>query len=168
MKRVLIVTAIALGIWSGGTARLSAFRAPETPSLPNFDRRLAHLSKQEAELAPDKAVAADELRQRVPGLRIDVDRLLGTPNYLASSQSFLSGPNGQGGSISSATANAFAANDPQRALKAFLQEHAAMFGYGAEILETATVKRNYVTAHNGLRTTVWEQSFDGEIGRAHV
>ena len=69
MKRVLIVTAIALGIWSGGTARLSAFRAPETPSLPNFDRRLAHLSKQEAELAPDKAVAADELRQRVPGDR---------------------------------------------------------------------------------------------------
>lgn len=161
MKRVLIVTAIALGIWSGGTARLSAFRAPETPSLPNFDRRLAHLSKQEAELAPDKAVAADELRQRVPGLRIDVDRLLGTPNYLASSQSFLSGPGGQGGSISSATANAFAADDPHRALKAFLQEHAALFGYGAEVLDTATVKRNYVTAHNGLRTTIWEQKFDG-------
>ena len=47
-----------------------------------------------------KAAKAAELRDRVPGLQIDFDEIRATPKRIASASAFLSGPGGQGGSIS--------------------------------------------------------------------
>ena len=63
--------------------------------------------------------------------------------------------------ISAAAAGVVPASDPHRPIKAFLNEHAQLFGHGAEALDNARVKRDYVTPHNGLRTVVWEQQLDG-------
>jgi len=54
-----------------------------------------------------------------------------------------------------------AKDDPYRAIKAFLIENAALFGHGAEVLTNAVVARDFVTAHNGMRTTIWQQQLDG-------
>src|SRR6202040_2177012 len=34
------------------------------------------------------------------------------------------------------------------------------FGHGAEVLHDAVVKRQFVAAHNGLRTVIWQQQVD--------
>src|SRR6185369_5157272 len=36
-----------------------------------------------------------------------------------------------------------------------------LFGHGPEVLLSARRARDYVTAHNGLRTVVWEQQLEG-------
>jgi hypothetical protein len=46
-------------------------------------------------------------------------------------------------------------------IKAFLNEHSALFGHDASALSSANLARDYVTTHNGLQTTVWEQTQDG-------
>src|SRR5262249_3145800 len=55
------------------------------------------------------------------------------------------------------------AGDPDVAVKAFLAEHAALFGHGPEVLDpgNATKDRDAVAAHNGLHTVVWNQQLDG-------
>jgi len=51
--------------------------------------------------------------------------------------------------------------ESHRSVKAFLDEHASVFGHGSEILKDAAVRRDHVARHNGLRTVVWEQQLDG-------
>jgi hypothetical protein len=50
-------------------------------------------------------------------------------------------------------------NDPL-AVK-FLDEHVALFGYGAGALASAKITRESTGAHNGLRRVVWQQQLDG-------
>jgi Zn-dependent metalloprotease len=52
------------------------------------------------------------------------------------------------------------ANDPHRVIKAFLNEHSALFGHDSSILVSAKVERDYVTEYNGLHTTIWQQTLD--------
>ncbi|MBI5384185.1 MAG: M36 family metallopeptidase [Verrucomicrobia bacterium] len=103
----------------------------------------------------------DHLHARVPRARVEFDPVVGSPKSVAASDGFLSGPRGEGRGISKAAADAFKADDPHHATKAFLQEHRALFGHGSEALDTAPVKREFVTPHNGLRTVVWQQQVDG-------
>jgi hypothetical protein len=42
--------------------------------------------------------------------------------------------------------------DPDRPVKAFLQEYQALFGFGPEAITNATVQRDDVSAGNGART----------------
>ena len=51
--------------------------------------------------------------------------------------------------------------DPHAPLKQFLDENAALFGRGADILSTAVISREYVTDRTGVRTVVWQQQLDG-------
>src|SRR5206468_10364898 len=51
--------------------------------------------------------------------------------------------------------------DPNHRIKQFLDENAALFGHSAEALSAARVSREFTTAHNGMRTVVWEQQQDG-------
>ena len=134
-----------------------AFRQPNTPQLPNFDRRTAAT----AEPLPAASAAAKGLTSRVPGLKVDFDEHTGTPKWIQTGEGFLSGPAGSGRGISPQTAAAFATNDVDRATKAFLQEHQALFGFGPEVLAAARSRREFVTPHSGLRTVVWDQELDG-------
>jgi uncharacterized repeat protein (TIGR01451 family) len=136
-----------------------AFERPGEPSLPNFDKRKA-VAPQVKAPDPARSVALGQLRTRVPGLRVEFDELLDTPRWIASSEGFLSGPKGEGKGISPAKARAFPEDDPHRAIKAFVEEHRALFGHGAGALGLASIQRDYVTPHNGLRTVAWQQRVD--------
>src|SRR6185436_4204774 len=89
--------------------------------------------------------------------KIDLDEILGTPKWVRSERSVLSGPNGRGRGVPTRAAAPFATNDSHRAAKGFLREHRALFGHGPEVLDGATIQREFVTPHTGLKTVVWEQ-----------
>jgi hypothetical protein len=130
------------------------------PELANFDKR-AHGASMADAPSRDYSIGLEKLKAAIPGVRIDRDEILGTPAWIVSTRGFLSGPGGQGLGIAPETAAAFPTDDPNRAIKAFLQQHRAIFGHGPEVLQNARVKREFVTPHNGLRTVIWEQQFDG-------
>ena len=129
----------------------------QTP-LPNLDARTRNTS---ASIMPEKSAALDHLRQTSPGVKVEFEPVSGAPKMVSSTGGFLTGPDGNGGTISAKNLASFAVTDPQHVTKSFLQEHRALFGHGPEALTTARVRRDAVTAHNGLRTMVWEQQADG-------
>jgi uncharacterized repeat protein (TIGR01451 family) len=116
-----------------------------------------------AQAETERSAGLERLRQRVPGVAIEFDPRSASPKGIASMSGFLTGPQGEDGAVSRATVAGIAAGDPYRPIKGFLLAHRALFGYGPEALDSAQarVARDYVTAHNGLRTIVWEQQVDG-------
>jgi uncharacterized repeat protein (TIGR01451 family) len=124
--------------------------------LPDFDQRAAKAVRVE----PAQQQAKELLASRVAGLRVEWDRLLASPRWVYSRHGLLGGLNGRG-AVSAAALRLFSPGDTNRVLKAFVREHAALFGHGDEVLESALLKRSFVTAHNGLRTMVWEQQHLG-------
>jgi len=148
--------------------------APAAPTAPtetrkvmaNFDRRaeLPGWEPRQQALATsraDRQVAAARLLARVPGVRVDFDEALGSPKFIASTRGFLATADGKSGAVSEPRLAQFAADDPQRLVKAFLEEHSALFGHGAAVLAEARLVRDYETAHSGLRTYVWQQQLEG-------
>jgi hypothetical protein len=135
-----------------------AFQPPERPGLPDIDRRGGGAA---VAAARERQVAVAELRAQVAGVGIDFNEVVGGPKWVRSRNGYLSGPGGEGKGISAAVAAGYGTNDPHRAVKAFLQEHRALFGHGPEALAAARTYREYVTPHNGMRTTLWQQELDG-------
>ena len=152
MKRIFIALSFAMAL--SAVAFQPSARAP----LPNFDRRTDGAA---GGLAPGQRQAVNELKARVPELEVTHSKLLRAPDFFSSRAGFLTGPDAAGLGVLPATAQAIPAADPHRAVKAFLNEHAALFGYDASALADARVTRDYVTAHNGLRTVVWQQQLNG-------
>lgn len=148
--------ALALGC---ATPLALAQVAPAREALPNVDKRLD--GQNRPAVADGKQQALAKLRNRVPGLQADIDPLLKSPNFISSTHGFLTGPNGEGGAVSANAARALPDNDPHRSIKAFLNDNAGVFGHGAEVLTGAKINRDFVTAHNGLKTTIWQQQVDG-------
>ena len=128
------------------------------PAIPSFDKRTIVPAKPETLALQLQGEA--QLKSRLPSVTVDYDARLGTPKFIRASLGFLTGPNGQGGAVSAATAQTFAADDSYRPVKAFLAEHTALFNFGAEVLQGAVVSRESVAAHNGMRTVVWQQQLD--------
>src|SRR6185503_4389167 len=139
----------------------AAFQPPAQAPLPNYDRRTRNAAAVPDAIAPEHAVAINSLKTRVPQLEVKRSKVSGAPNFFSSHASFLTGPDAQGLAVLPATSAGFAKSDPHRAVKAFLNEHSALLGYGAEALNGARVSREYVGAHNGLRTVVWQQELNG-------
>jgi hypothetical protein len=138
---------------------MSAQNSPAQTPLPNFDARPAASSA--AVVAPEKSAAVAKLRQAAPGLRVEFEPVSGAPKEVSSADGFLTGPDGNGRAISAANLAGVSATDSNRVIKAFLNEHRQLFGHGAEALAAARIRRDDVTAHNGLHTMVWEQAVDG-------
>ncbi|MBI5383603.1 MAG: M36 family metallopeptidase [Verrucomicrobia bacterium] len=112
-------------------------------------------------MSPEQASAASRWRARQPGLRVDFHPVSGAPKRVSVTDGFLTGPDGAGGTLPAKSLAGFPADDPHRVTKAFLHEHRDVFGHGPEALDQAAIHREYVTAHNGLKTVVWEQRLDG-------
>ena len=129
------------------------------PAIAGFDSRTPVAAKPETLALQQQGEA--HLKAQMSYVTVDYDVQLGTPKFIRSSRGFLTGPNGQGGAVSATTAQALPANDPYRAVKGFLNENTSLFNFGAEALSGATVARDSVGAHNGLRTVVWQQQLDG-------
>lgn len=156
--------ALLLGFALVGGIAWAHVEPKDRERLPDFDRREQRATTTAAgHGAVAKSAALDEtrLRNRVRGVAVDRDPLTGAAAFVGSPDTFLTGENGQGGAVSAARLAALPAAEPQREVKAFLDEHRAVFGHGAETLAQTRVARDYVTGHNGLRTTVWQQQVDG-------
>ncbi len=153
MCRLCLLASFALNLLN-----VQAFGPSTQPELPNFDRRAVGTDQQ---AAAENPVALTALRAQLPDARVHFDERVGTPKWIVAERGFLSGPGGSGRGIRAQTAAAFGVKEPQRATKAFLKEHQSLFGFGPEILATARLKRQFITTHNGLTTTVWEQDLDG-------
>src|SRR4051794_39965763 len=95
MKRVCLLSLLALSV----ALPLKAFRPSDRPPLPNFDKREAGAALH-SKLSPGKAEAAARLKERVQGLKVDVDPVVGSPKFVSSTWDFLSGPDGLGKGIS--------------------------------------------------------------------
>lgn len=139
---------------------VAAPTASQVSALAGFDRREKGAGAKLREDRETRRRAAKELERTVRGVRVDFDERLGSPAFIASTEQFLTDAGGKGGAVSPEQATRFAAVD-HGVVHAFLSEHAALFGHGPEVLENARLARDYVTPHNGLRTTVWQQQFEG-------
>jgi uncharacterized repeat protein (TIGR01451 family) len=148
---------IAVAALTGATA-FAQVRPTHRADIPDFDSRAVNAT---AALAPSRGEAKARLASMLPRVSVDIDPLLQTPSFIRSQDGFLSGPGGQGRAITSSSLAGLDANDPLLPIKAFLNEHAALYGHGAESLAQATVKKEFTDAHNGLHTVVWQQQFDG-------
>ncbi len=122
-----------------------AFHSSETAPLPDFDKRTPAAS-------PKPTAPA--------GLNVSRDPITGAPKFVTAARGFLTAP-GSPSKTTAAKSRAAVGGDPHQTLKTFLNEHASLYGHGAEVLATATVTRDFTAAHNGLRTTVWQQQVDG-------
>src|ERR1043166_3658096 len=131
-------------------------RPTHRQDIPNFDKRV-RAEPNAAELA-QREQGKVHLHAQLPSAEVSFDALLDSPKFIRARAGFLTGPNGQGLSVS---ARAISSNDPYGPVKSFLNEHSALFGHGAEVLTGAKVTRESVGAHNGLRTVVWQQQLDG-------
>jgi len=131
----------------------SAQNAVSRESLTNFDQRARALTvaPAKAAVAAGQKTARAVLQQRAPDVMVDFDPVLGSPKWVRSSAGKLSG------AVPAATAKRFAKDEP---VKAFLEEHRALFRHGPEVLATARATRNH-TNEFGMRTVAWEQRVDG-------
>ena len=157
LRKLALTVALLLTLSLTGAR---AFASQTQAELPNFDKRQEIISLSAAPALDHRAALAN-LKARLPDARVDFDELLGSPKWITSVHGFLTGPEGRGGGISPKTLAEFSADDPYHVTKAFLREHSALFGHGPEVLDAARIKREFVTAHNDLRTVVWEQQVDG-------
>jgi uncharacterized repeat protein (TIGR01451 family) len=123
---------------------------------PDYDKRAP---AQQTDPAAQKALV--DLKSQLSSAAVDFDGLLGTPKFARSQDGFLTGPNGEGRAVSAKSLQAISASDPDRGVKAFLNEHSSLYGHGAEALVAAKITRTSITPHNGLRTVVWQQQLDG-------
>src|SRR5262249_31314471 len=142
-------------VWAAGGSGALAFQAEKEPGLPNFDLRQAG-ADQFAQQDPARRAAFGHFRARVPDAGMDSDETVRAPRRVLARRGYLSGPKGEGRGVPAEVAREFPREDPQRGAKAFLKEHRALFGHGPEALAAARIKREFVTAHNGLKTVVWE------------
>jgi hypothetical protein len=119
-------------------------------------------------------LAVARFRERWPQVQLDFDPVLLSPKSVLPRLGYLTGPGGAGGTVSEAVAAMFDPADPDRPVKAFLQEHQTLFGFGPEVLEpppsqtNATTRpgqarryKDYVAAGTGARTVVWQQQVTG-------
>ncbi len=141
--------------------RLNAWAVvpPEQRALSNFDRR-SNLPSQALGETPAQRSAVNLLQERISNIQVDFDEFLGTPRFVRSPDGFLTGPGGTGRAVRAETARRVPVSDPHRPVKNFLNEYAALFGHGAEALADARTNRDFVAAHNGVRTVVWQQQVD--------
>ena len=147
------------GVASFGGNAIAQTTPEHHESLPNIDARV-HV-EQAAAMVESRNAAKARLQSQLSGTEVSFDPLLDTPKFVRAKIGFLTGDNGVGVTVTPQAVSSFSANDPHRAVKGFLNEHSDLFGHGAEALQGATITRDGVTAHNGLRTVAWQQKLDG-------
>ena len=140
----------AVAAWLAVAVALSA------GALPDVDRRPSRVPER-----PAAAQRAKVLGQRLPQVTADWAPVTGAAHWVANRDGFLTGADGDGGAVSHAFRMRQRDDDPDRAVKAFLDEHADLFGHDASALTRARPIRAYVSEHNGLRTAAWQQEHAG-------
>ncbi len=148
-----LLTALLPALLFIGSGVLRA--ASGTEELTGYDKR----RERRADPAAEQKNAFQELRRRAGRVEVDFDAVLASPKWVQVADGELTGTRGEGKSVPAAAA-ARHRNDPDGVVKAFMEEHRALFGHGPEALGQAAKTRDYVTEHNGVRKTVWQQRVD--------
>jgi hypothetical protein len=158
MKLIKMIKVIgtSLAVIIGSVEPTPAFVSPNQPPTTSFDKRRDALP--DVQLPAQRQRAVTELQARLPGAHIDYDPVTGSPAWVSTIGLLSQTPDEETQRIGRL---GLASDDPHRAIKAFLIENAAVFGHGPEALTNATITREFVTAHNGMRTVVWQQELDG-------
>lgn len=145
-----------------------AVHPPETPSLPNLDKRREENAPKAQAAEAVRGAAWTNLNARIAGVSIAIDDVTGSPKFIFNRDGFLSHPDSLKElepktveELQKAQAQPEGPRDPHQAIKRFLDENKELFGHDASALAQARLTRNYVTEHNGMRTVVWEQQLDG-------
>ncbi len=130
------------------TAALACIHLNAAPALPDLDRRGERLGP--VQTRSDEMMRAEaHLRERVPGVGIERHPITESPRWISAGEKFLTTKAGPAG-----------VTEPIRIVKEFVDEHANVFGHNSTALENASLIRDYTTAHNGLRTIVWQQKHE--------
>lgn len=121
--------------------------------LDRAKKRLEEIDKREAQAtAPSTSRVKDlaALRREIPGVQVDFDAITGAPSHIMAAGRFL-------------TQAKPGAKDPDDAVRDFVSKYEALFGHGKTALDAgqSRVTREDVTAHNGMRTVVWQQEVAG-------
>ena len=111
-------------------------------------------------MLPEQAQAEAALRAKVRRVEIARDEITNAPSFVGSAHEFLTGAGGVGMAVSQQALERVPATDPHRAVKAFIDEYRSVFGHRSDVLNSAAITKDYVTAHNGMRTMVWQQQLD--------
>lgn len=90
--------------------------------------------------------AMAELAARVPSVRMDRHPVLATPDFVRSTEAFLTKPT---------------LAKPEEIVHAFLAATPGLFGITPEELRSARVRRDYATTHNGVHHLGWQQLVRG-------
>ncbi len=143
--------------------RSPAVVAPEHGSLTNIDKRITGQAR--ADLGPERTVALNRVRARIPDIQIDFDEIVGSPKWIRSRRGFLTSPRQNGGVIPPRNPGVRIpmpdrTDDRHAPVKEFLDRHADLFEHGSEVLNDARITGEFVSAHNGLRTIVWQQQLE--------
>lgn len=120
---------------------------PKPERLPNVDRR-PQQSASAMEASHHAAISA--LERQIPGVTIQFDPITGAPSHIAAPGRFLAP--GKPGVL-----------DIHEPVRDFVDRNSELFGHDASALAagSARITREDVTAHNGMRTVVWQQELDG-------
>ncbi|NOS69498.1 MAG: hypothetical protein HOP33_06155 [Verrucomicrobia bacterium] len=137
-----------------------AFQHPDHESIPDIDVRRSNVARTNA-LSAAREAGVQRLKSHIADLRVGLDERQHRPNFVSRRNGFLTGSDSGGTVISRATLNSVFSTDPHRVTKAFLNEHPGVFGHDASALTNAVIKRDSISKHNGLRSTVWEQQLNG-------
>ncbi len=124
--------------------------APRAAALP-MRKPLGNFSRQQRGPMPPSAAqqaALADLQASLPNVEVQFDAVTGSPNLIMATGRYL-------------TAAAGRAGDGYDAVRQFVNEHAALFGHDTTPLNESRLTREDVTAHNGMRTVVWQQQVDG-------
>jgi uncharacterized repeat protein (TIGR01451 family) len=137
-----------LPLLSRETALAQPSQAKPAARLANFDKRQPQPS------APPRRPAS--LRANTRGLRVELDAITGSPRSIRSAGGFLM-PERQLRAADSTNAGA----ELQRTVREFIQDNENIFNHGPDLLDSAEIKREHITPHNGMRTISWQQKFEG-------
>ncbi|OYW29050.1 MAG: hypothetical protein B7Z47_05235, partial [Chthoniobacter sp. 12-60-6] len=121
--------------------------------LDRAKKRLEEINQRETQAAApstSRAKALEALRHDIPGVQVNFDTITGAPSHIMATGRFL-------------TTGKPGATDPDSAVRDFVSKYEALFGHGATALQAgqSRVTREDVTAHNGMRTVVWQQEVAG-------
>jgi len=138
--RVLVSSCLALVL--GVLPAAWGFQAGKNEGLPNLDARQSQSAKASPlaiKAMPNAAEAA--LQDKVPGVNVTKHEITSTPRWISVQRGFLTGPQGVGKGLSRQQLEAVSADDPNRVVKGFVNEHSVLFGHDATAFDSAKISR---------------------------
>ncbi|MGC9034526.1 MAG: M36 family metallopeptidase [Verrucomicrobiia bacterium] len=140
-----------------GVSNSNAFRAPDHEQIPNFDKRLF----QKGLGADDSQIKIANQLAQSRKIKVKFDPILGTVRWMINSDGYLNTISSNPNSNNEKASTMLVLPDQIQVIKKFIDDNKTLFGHGSEIFESMVVQNDYVTAHNGVRTIIYQQIYQG-------